>query len=83
MTREEHQLVISMLSHQQHLIETLIQVFKSNNLLQKGETLDAYAAIAFPGEDAHMQLERQVHTGYLAFGTALGVKHLPETAIGG
>ncbi len=71
-----------MFSHQQHLIETLIQVLKSNDLLQKGETLDAYAAIAFPNEDAYMQLERQVHKDYLTSGITLGVKNLPETAIG-
>jgi hypothetical protein len=82
MTRREHQLVIDMFSRQQRLIETLVQVLKSSDLLPKGEGLDAFDAIAFPSEESQKQLERQVHADYLNAGTLLGVNNLPETSIG-
>jgi len=82
MEKREHQLVIDMFTNQQRLIETLVQVLKSNDLLPKGEGLGAYDAIAFPSEDARTQLERQVHADYLASGIALGVRNLPKTSIG-
>jgi hypothetical protein len=82
MTTEEHRLIIDMFTNQQRLIETLVQVLKSANLLPKGETLDAYEALAFPSEAARTQLERQVHGDYLNAGTILGVKNLPQTSIG-